>query len=62
MLWTYGLKEFSKQLNVTKVEYDGINTCRSFQAQKQILLFKITTHGAVQFMSYIKYYKVIYLD
>ena len=30
---------------------------RSLQAQQHTLLLKITTHGAVQFMSWVKYFK-----
>ena len=31
---------------------------KTFQAQKQTLLFKIATNGAVQFMSWMKHCKV----
>ena len=35
---------------------------RSFQAQQQTFILKITTHGDVQFMSWMQYFKAIYLD
>ena len=35
---------------------------RIFQSQQQALLLKITTHGAVQFMSWMQYCKEIYMD
>ena len=35
---------------------------RIFQAQQQTFLFKITTYGGVQFMSWMQYCKSIYMD
>ena len=40
----------------------GLIPWRSFQAQQQTFILKTATHGDVQFMSWMKYFKAIYLD
>ena len=40
----------------------GLLPWRSFQAQHQIFPLKITIHGVVQFMSWMQYYKAVYMD
>ena len=57
MLWPYVLKSFSEKLNELSVIDDGITPMDNFQAQKHTLHFKITAHGVVQFMSWMKDYK-----
>ena len=54
ILWNYALKSFVEQLNVLKVGDYGITPTEKFVIKKQILILKITTHGAVQFMNYMK--------
>ena len=40
----------------------GLLPWRDLQAQHQTFLFKITTHGYVPFMSWVYYFKAIYMD
>ena len=51
MLCPYALKAFLEQLNELKLDGGVIHPWRIFQAQQHTLLLKITTPGAIQFMS-----------
>ena len=53
MLWPYEMKNFSEQLNVLKVNDDGITPMENFAGTITDINLKITTHGSVQFMSWI---------
>ena len=53
ILRPYTLKAFSEQLNEIKLDGDGITSIDIFQAKQQALLSKISTHGAVNLMSWI---------
>ena len=45
MLWTYALKDFSEQLNVLKVNADGITPMEKFTGTTTDINLKKTTHG-----------------
>ena len=62
MIWTYSLKAFAEKLNVLKVDDDGITPMEMIAATKLTFILKTTTHGDVQFMSWIKDFKTIYMD
>ena len=55
ILWPYELKAFAEQLNELKLVGDGINPMDKFSGTTTDITLKITTHGAVQFMSLMKY-------
>ena len=62
MLWTYALKTFTGKFNALKVDDDRTNPMEKFVGTTIDTTHKMTTHGAFQFMSWIQYYKAIYLD
>ena len=62
ILWPYELKAFGEQLNVLKLDDNGITPMENFSVTTTDITIKITTHGYVQFMSWIKYSKAIYLE
>ena len=62
MLWTYALKDFAEQLNVLKVDDDGINLMEKFTGTTTDINLKKTTHGDVQFMVLIQECKEIYME
>ena len=41
MLWTYALKAFSEQLNILKVDYDGITPMEKFAGTTTNIYLKI---------------------
>ena len=51
MVCTHALKAFSEQLNVIKVDDDGITPMENFVGKTTDITLKITTHEVVQFMS-----------
>ena len=53
---------FAEQLNLFKVGGYGINPMEKFSGTTADITLKITTHGAVQFMSWIQYCRAIYMD
>ena len=57
MLWPYALMAFTEQLNVLKVDYDEITPMEKFAVTTTDVSLKITTHGDVQFMSWMQYSK-----
>ena len=57
IIWSYVLKDFSEQLNELKVDVYGITTMEKFAGTTTDITLKITTPGAVQFMSCMQYYK-----
>ena len=59
MIWPYALKGFEEQLNVLKVDDDSITLMEKFTKKKAYITLKNTTNGAVQFMSWMKYYNAI---
>ena len=59
MLWPYSLKAFAEQFNVINLDYDGITPMEKCSGQQHTLILKITTHGSIQFMSWMQYYKAI---
>ena len=62
ILWTYALKAFVEKINVIKVNGYRITPIENFVVTTTAISIKITTHGSVQFMSWMKYCKEIYLD
>ena len=62
MLCTYVLKNFTEQLNLLNVDDNGITPMVNFSGTTTYILFKINTHGPVQFMPWMQYCKEIYLD
>ena len=62
MLWKYALKDFAEKLNVLKVDDDVITPMENFSGTTTEITLKITTHGAVQFMSWIQGNKEIYME
>ena len=61
ILWTYVLKVFSEQLNVVKVDGDGITPMKNFAGTTTEITLKIAIHEAVQFMSWMQDFKAIYI-
>ena len=61
MLWPCALKYFAEQLNLIKVDNYGITHMEKFEGTATDITIKITTNGAVQFMSWVQYYKEIYM-
>ena len=59
MLWPCVLKTFSEQLDLLKVDDDGINPMEHFPGTTIDINPKNTTHGDVQFMSQMKDCKAI---
>ena len=58
MLWPYELKDFSDQLNELKVDDDVITPpMEKFAGTTLYITPKITTHGDVQFISLVQFYK-----
>ena len=62
MLWTYALKVFSENLNVLKLDGDGITPMEKFSGATIDITLKIATCGDVRFMSWMQCYKAVYLD
>ena len=62
MLWPYALKDFAEQFNLLKVDDDRITLMENFAGTTRYITLKTTTYGAVQFMSWVQYFKAIYLD
>ena len=61
MLCPHALKAFAEKFNVIKVGDDGITPVENFAGTTTDITLKISTHGDVQFMSWIKKFKAIYL-
>ena len=57
MLCPYALKAFSEQLNILDVHDDRITPMEKFSGTTKDVTLKITTHGDVHFMSWMKYFK-----
>ena len=53
MFWPYAVKTFVEQLNEHKVDNDGISLMEKFSVKTTGITIKISTHGAVQFLSWI---------
>ena len=62
MLWLYSLKSFVEQLNEIKVGDYGITSMENFTSTTTEITLKITTHGDVQVLTWMQYFKAIYLD
>ena len=61
MLWPYVLRFFVEKLNKLKVYGDVATLIENFSGTKIDITLKITTHGSIQFMSWMQYYKATYL-
>ena len=59
MLFPYSQKNFSEQFNEFIVDDYGIIIMEKFAETITDANIKITTHGAVQFMSWVQYWKVL---
>ena len=62
MLWPYAWKAFGEKLNLLNIDDDEITLKDKLEVTTIDITLKKSTCGAVQFMSWMKYFKVIYLD
>ena len=61
MLYPYALKAFAQKLNLLKVNDDEITPMEKFSGTTTDIYLKITTHGDVQFISWMQDFQAIYL-
>ena len=59
ILLSYSLKAFSEKFNVLKVDYDRVPPMERFSVTTIDITIKIATHGDVQFMYWMQYFKAV---